>query len=51
MRFTLKLAQSTQPGEIHPKFSTERQQFGSRGHFLEKKRPQRGIVKPKHAVE
>jgi hypothetical protein len=40
MRFSLKLAQSTQPGETHPKFSTERQTFGSRGHFLGKTPPE-----------
>jgi hypothetical protein len=36
MRFSLKLAQSTQPGERHHKFSTDRQKFGSRGPFLGK---------------
>jgi hypothetical protein len=50
MRFSLKLAQSTQPGERHPKFSTERQKFGSRGHFLGENAPI-GDFKPKRAVE
>jgi hypothetical protein len=50
MRFSLKLAQSTQPGERHTKFSTEQQKFGSRGHFLGKNAP-KGDFKPKHAVE
>jgi hypothetical protein len=34
MRFSLKLAQSAQPGERHPKFSTDRQKFWPRGHFF-----------------
>jgi hypothetical protein len=50
MRFSLKLAQSAQPGKIHSKFSTERQKFWSRGHFLGKNAP-KGDFNPKHVVE
>jgi hypothetical protein len=42
MRFSLKLAQSTQPGERHSKFSTERQKFWSRVTFWGKT-PPKGI--------
>jgi hypothetical protein len=42
MRFSLKLAQSAQPGERQSKFSTERQKFWSSGHFWVKK-PPKGI--------
>jgi hypothetical protein len=45
-----QLAQSTQPGERHSKFSTQRRNFLSRGHFLGKNAP-KGDFKPKHAVE
>jgi hypothetical protein len=39
MRFSLKLAQSAQPGKTNSKFSTERPKFLSRGHFLGKNAP------------
>jgi hypothetical protein len=39
MRFSLRIAQSTQPGEGHTKFSMERQKFGSRSHFFGKTLP------------
>jgi hypothetical protein len=38
-----QIAQSTQPGQTHPKFSKERQKFGSKDHFFGENDPQRGL--------
>jgi hypothetical protein len=43
MRFSLKLAQSAQPGERNSKISTKSPKFRSRGHFFLEKTPPMGI--------
>jgi hypothetical protein len=50
MRFTLKLAQSTQPGERHPKFLNATTKNLVWGHFLGKNALNVDF-KPKLAVE